>query len=92
MYNAKTKIIEDKIHGISNLATNTTLNTKMNGVKKEIPGITNLATTTCLTAVENKIHNISNSKKRTIAQELVKLKIKKTPDHDHDKYIATQEF
>ena len=22
----------------------------------------------------------------------MKLKIKKTPDHDHDKYIATQEF
>ena len=32
--NAKTKIIEDKISDITNLATNTTLNAKINEVKK----------------------------------------------------------
>ena len=46
------------------LATNTTLNVKINGVKNEIPSITNLATTAALSArtkeVKNKIPNISN--------------------------------
>ena len=54
------KNIEDKIPDITNLATNTTLNTKINEVKVKIPNITNLATTIALTAVENKILNVSN--------------------------------
>ena len=33
---------------ITNLASNTTLNAKINDVKKEIPSITNLATTFAL--------------------------------------------
>ena len=44
MYNAKIKDIEDKIPGITNLATNTALNAKINEVKNGIPSITNLAT------------------------------------------------
>ena len=49
------KSIEYKIPGITNLATNTTLNAKINEVKGKIPNITNLAATiTALTAVENK--------------------------------------
>ena len=44
MYNAKIKDIEDKISGITNLATNTALNAKVNEVKNGIPSITNLAT------------------------------------------------
>ena len=44
---------------------------------KKKPNTTNLATITALTAVENKIPNVSNLvKKLTITQELVKLKIK----------------
>ena len=69
VYNAKIKNIEDKIPDITNLATKTTLNAKINDVKGEIPNITNLATTTtALTAVENKIPNVS------ITQKLIKLK------------------
>ena len=45
---------EDKITDITKLATNATLNAKINEDKNEIPSITNLATTTVLTAVENK--------------------------------------
>ena len=37
-----------------NLATNTTLNAKINEVKNKIPNITNLATTAVRIAVENK--------------------------------------
>ena len=59
----KIKNIEDKIPDITNLATNTTLNAKMNEVKNEIPNI-NLATTTALNAktieVKNKISIITN--------------------------------
>ena len=39
----------------TNLATNTTLNAKINEVKNKIPNITNLATTAALTAVENNL-------------------------------------
>ena len=35
IYNYKIKSIEDKIHDITNLATNTTLNAKINEAKKE---------------------------------------------------------
>ena len=58
VYNAKITNIEDKIPDIINLATNTTLNAKINEVKSKIPNITNVATT-ALTAVENKLPNVS---------------------------------
>ena len=77
VYNAKIINTEDKIPVITNAATNTTLNAKVNEIKNEILSITNLATITALTAVENKIRNVSNLvKKVTMAQKLMKLKIK----------------
>ena len=42
VYNAKIKNIEDKILGITKLATKNALNTKTNEVKDEIPSITYL--------------------------------------------------
>ena len=45
---------------ITKLATNTTLNAKINKVKNKIHHITYLSTTTALTAVENRIPNVSN--------------------------------
>ena len=51
---------------ITNIATNTTLNAKINEVQNKILNITNLA----ISQIENEI----------------------TIDHDHDKYITTQEF
>ena len=56
----RNKNIEDKIPDITNLATRTTLNAKLNEAEGEIPSSTNLTTTTALTAVENKIRNVSN--------------------------------
>ena len=76
---AKIKNIEDKIPDITNLATTTTtVNAKINEVKNKILNITDLATTADLTAVENKIRNVSNlvKKKLTTTQKLVKLKMK----------------
>ena len=63
LHNAKMKNIEDKIR-VTNLATNTTLNTKINEVKGEILSITNLVTNDSLNTktseVKNKIPNFTN--------------------------------
>ena len=64
VYNAKIKNIQDKILGITNLATKTILNATINEVKVEIPRITNLTTTAALNAktneVKGKIPSITN--------------------------------
>ena len=64
VYDAKNKNVEDKTPDITNLATNTTLNTKTNEVKVEIPNITNLATNSAFNAnineVKGKIPSITN--------------------------------
>ena len=77
-----------------NLATNTTLNAKINKVKKEIPSITNLATTTAFTAVENKISNVSDLVKKNpdYNTKINEMENKITTDQDRYKYITTQEF
>ena len=62
VHNATMKNIEDKVPDITNLATNTTLNTKTNEVKGKMPIITNSATTAALITkineVEKKVGNI----------------------------------
>ena len=65
-YKAKIKNTEEKILGtdITNLATKTTLNAKINEVKGEIANITNIATTAALTAVENKILSVNDLVKK----------------------------
>ena len=64
VYYAKIKNIEDEIPGITNLATNHSLDAKINEFKGEILSITNLATTAALTTVESKIRNVSNLAKK----------------------------
>ena len=83
---------KDKIPDISNLATKTILNTKINEVKNNIPSITGLATTSALTAVENKIPSVTNLVKKTDYDTKVSEIEKKLTDHTHDKYITTPEF
>ena len=78
---------------IKNLAATTTLNAKINEVKNKIPNITSLATTTDLTAVQNKIPNVTTFVKKTdYDTKISEIENKITTDHDHDKYITTQEF
>ena len=58
-----------------------------------MPNTTNLAGTTAFTAVENKIPNVSNLVKKTDNNtKISEIENKITTDHDHDKYIATEEF
>ena len=65
VYNSKIKKnIEYNIPDITNLATNSSLNAKINDVKGEIPNITNLASNASLNAkinqVKGEIPNITN--------------------------------
>ena len=90
--NAKINEVKGEIPSITNLATTAALNAKINEVKGKIPNITNLATTTALTAVENKIPNVSNLVKKTDYNRKICEIENKITDHDHDKYITTQEF
>ena len=48
----------------SKLVNRTDYDGKMKDVEDKIPSITNLATTAALTAVENKIPNVSNKTKK----------------------------
>ena len=64
VYNAKIKIIKDKISDIFNIATNASLNAKINEAKGEILSSTNLATTAALTNIENKIPNVNDLAKK----------------------------
>ena len=73
VYNAQIKTIEDKIPDITTLATNASLNSKINEV----------TTTTALTAVENKIPSVSNLViKIDYNTTITEIKNKFT-DHDH---------
>ena len=93
VYYAKIKNVENKIPGITDLATNTTLDVKINEVKNKITKISDLTTTSALTAVESKISNISNLiRKSDYNTNINEIENKITTDHDYDKYITTQEF
>ena len=68
--NAKINEVKCEIPSIANLATTAALNGKTNEAKSKIPSITNLATTAVdLTAVENKIDNVSDSVKMQILMQ-----------------------
>ena len=54
--------------------------------------ISNLATKTALNTVENKIPDVSNLVKKTYYDTKVTEIENKLNNHNHDKYIDTQEF
>ena len=56
-----------------------------------IPSISGLATNAALTAVENKMPNISNLVITDYNTKISELE-KKLTDHNHGKYITTSEF
>ena len=57
-----------------------------------MPSITGLATNSALTAVENKIPDVSSLVKKTDDNAKISDIEKKIIDHNHDKYITTPEF
>ena len=67
-------------------------NSKINEVKDTILSISGLATNPALTAVENKVPDVSNLVKKTDYIQKISDTEKKVTDHDHDKSITTSEF
>ena len=57
-----------------------------------MPSISGLATNSALTAVENKIPDVSSLVKKTDDNAKISDIEKKIIDHNHDKYITTPEF
>ena len=70
----------------------TYFNTKVTEIKGKIPSITGLATNSELTAVENKIPDVSSLVKKTDYNTKISEIENKVNDHNHDKYITTPEF
>ena len=81
---------DKKIFDTSGLVKN--YNAKISEIESKIPNIGGLATLSLLTAVENKIHNVSSLVKKTDYKTKISEIEKKVADHNHDKYITTPEF
>ena len=65
---------------------------KLTELENKIPDISNLETNAALATVENKIPDVSNLVKKTDHNTKVKEIENKLNNHNHDKYITTQEF
>ena len=70
----------------------TKYNTDKTELENKIPDISNLATKTALTTVENKIPSVSNLVNKINYNTKVTEIENKLNNHNHDKYITTQEF
>ena len=84
--------LENKIPDTSGLVKKTDYNTKITEIEGKIPDISNLATKTALITVENKIPSVSSLVKKTDYDTKVTEIENKLNNHNHDKYITTQEF
>ena len=81
-----------KIHHTTELVKKTNYNNKITEIEGKIPCITGLTTSSALTAVENKIPDVSNLVKKVDYDAKITNIEKKVTNHDHDKYITTSEF
>ena len=73
----------------NSLVKKTDCSSKITEIKGKTPSISGLATNSALTAVENKIPNVSSLVKKTDYNTKISEIKKKITDHDHDKYITT---
>ena len=64
---------------------------KLIELENKILDISNLATKTALTTVKNKIPNVNNLVKKTDVTKVTEIE-NKLDNHNHEKYIDTQEF
>ena len=87
-YNTDKTELEKKIPDVSNLVKKP----KLTELENKISDITNLATKTVLTTVENKIPDVSDLVNKTDYNTKVTEIEYKFNNHNHDKYIDTQEF
>ena len=90
----KTEYDTDKSESENKIAdvTDFVKKAKLTELENKIPDISNLATKTALTTVKNKITDFSNLVKKTDYNTKVTEIESKLANHNHDKYIGTQEF
>ena len=81
-----------KMSNTNDPAKKTDLNPKTAERESKIPNITGLAPNSALTAVENKIPDVSNLVKKTNCDTKIREIENKVNDHNHDKYITTPKF
>ena len=84
--------LENNIPDTSGLVKKTDYDAKIADIEDKIPDVTNLATKAALTTVENKISNVSSLVKKTDYDTKITEIKNKLNNHNHDKYIDTQEF
>ena len=94
---AKLNEFKCEISIITKLASNASLNAKIKlkvkQIEGEIPNTTNLVTSTALASLKSIISYVSNFvKKNDCNTKISEIENKIVTDHDHDKYITTQEF
>ena len=87
-YNAEKTKLENKIPNLTDFVKKA----KLTELENKIPDVSSLATKTALTVVENKIPSDSNLVNRTDYNTKVTEIKNKLSNHNHDKYITTQEF
>ena len=87
-YNTDKTKFEKKIPDVTNLVKKT----KLTEFENKIPDISNLATKTALTPVENKVPDVTSLVKKTDYNTKITEVENKLNNHNHDKYIDTQEF
>ena len=80
--------LEKKIPDLTDLVQKT----KHTELENKITDVSSLATKAALTAVEKKIPSVSSLVKKTDHDTQISELNKKLADHNHDKYITTQEF
>ena len=84
--------MDKKISDASAFVKKTDYSSKVTELENKIPSISDLATNSALTAFENKIPNPSNLVTKTNYNTKISEIENKIIDHNHGKYITTQEF
>ena len=92
MYDTDKSELENKTCDTSSLVKKTDYDSKVTGIEGKIPDVTNLATKTTLITVENKIPKVSSLVKKKDYDTKVTEIENELNNHNHDKYIDTQEF
>ena len=87
-YNTDKTELEKKIPDVSNLVKKT----KLTELENKIADISNFATKPALTTDENKIPDVRSLVKKTDYNTKITEIENKLTNHNHDKYIDTQEF
>ena len=91
-YDTDKSELENKTPDRSGLVKRDNYDAKMAEIEDKIADISNLATKTAVTTAENKIPGVNDLIKKTDHDTKITEIENKLNNHNHDKYITTQEF